>query len=113
MKLAIQTIIILSFWATGEGVSNIIFDDKIPGSLIGMVLLLTALCTSVINEKWVQNAAQTITKHMVLFFTPAAVGVITSWATLKTNLIPIILTIILSTAITIAIVGVVQQKLTK
>ena len=47
---------------------------RVPGNIVGMLLLLALLSTGVVKEHWVAAAADVMTKHLAFFFIPIAVG---------------------------------------
>ena len=47
---------------------------RVPGNIVGMLLLLALLSTGVVKEHWVAAAADVLTKHLAFFFIPIAVG---------------------------------------
>ena len=64
------------FWAI-FAVSNVVVTRlhlRVPGNIVGMLLLLALLSTGVVQERWVAAAAGLLTKHLAFFFIPIAVG---------------------------------------
>lgn len=112
MKFALQFVVILAFWALGEGVSWLI-NGVLPGSVIGMILLFLALVLGLVKESLVETAAKWLLKYMVLFFLPAAVGLMASWEIIGDNLFAIVLSVVVSLVLVIGVVGLLQQKLGK
>jgi len=58
-------------------VSNVVVTRlhlRVPGNIVGMLLLLALLSTGVVQERWVAAAAGLLTKHLAFFFIPIAVG---------------------------------------
>src|SRR5215470_19210088 len=58
-------------------VSNLVVTRlhlRVPGNIVGMLLLLALLSTGVVEERWVAAAAGLLTKHLAFFFIPIAVG---------------------------------------
>lgn len=51
------------------------FKIPVPGSIMGMLLLLFALMTGIIKLSWVEDIAQIHIKHITLLFIPLTVGV--------------------------------------
>lgn len=49
----------------------------IPGNVIGMMLLFICLMTGVIKLDWINEAASFLLKHLVFFFIPITVGIMT------------------------------------
>lgn len=52
------------------------FSLRMPGNLIGMLLLFALLSSRIIPLTWVQEAASLLTRHFAFFFIPFAVGLI-------------------------------------
>ena len=46
----------------------------VPGNVLGIVVLFTLLCTGLVKESWVADAADFLLRHLVFFFVPIAVG---------------------------------------
>jgi len=66
------------------GVSNVVVTRlhlRVPGNIVGMLLLLALLSTGVVQERWVAAAAGLLTKHLAFFFIPIAVGLV-DWGSL-------------------------------
>lgn len=112
MKLLFQFLVILLFWGIGEAISYLC-QGLVPGSLIGMILLFVALSTNLIKSKWVDSAARYFSKYMVMLFLPSAVGIMVSWSLMGEYIIPIVIIVTLSTALTMLIASWIQQKITK
>ena len=65
-------------------VSNLVVTRlhlRVPGNIVGMLLLLALLSTGVVEERWVAAAAGLLTKHLAFFFIPIAVGLM-DWSRL-------------------------------
>ncbi len=112
MKLLLQFLIIFAFWEVGEGVSCLC-NGAVPGSLIGMILLFAALSTNLLKSSWVDRAAAYFSKYMVALFLPSAVGIMVVWSQLSEHIVPVILIILISTALTMVLVALIYQKLNK
>ena len=58
-------------------VSNLVVTRlhlRVPGNIVGMLLLLALLSTGIVQERWVAAAAGPLTKHLAFLFIPIAVG---------------------------------------
>ena len=65
-------------------VSNVVVTRlhlRVPGNIVGMLLLLALLSTGLVQERWVAAAAGLLTKHLAFFFIPIAVGLM-DWGSL-------------------------------
>lgn len=112
MKYIVQFLIIIAFWALGIGVS-FLTGGVVPGSVLGMVFLFTALALGYVKERQVEWVSKLLIKYMVLFFLPASVGVVVAWQMILDNFWAIAVATIVSTVLIIVAVGLTQQKLGK
>jgi Putative effector of murein hydrolase LrgA len=46
----------------------------IPANILGIIVLFTLLCTGVVKERHIGQAANFFLKHLALFFVPIVVG---------------------------------------
>ena len=83
----------------------------LPGNLVGMLLLLALLVTGALPLRWVEGSAALLTRHLAFFFIPITVGLM-SFADLFLETGPAILvTLVLSAAAGICVVGLSAQTL--
>lgn len=76
-----------------------------PAPILGIIVLFALLKTEIIKENLVKDFCEFILKYMILFFIPAVVGIINYFNILSNNLIPILATIFITTALVIVVVG--------
>lgn len=88
------------------------FHLPIPGNVVGMILLFILLMTGVIKLKWINEAASFLLKHLVFFFIPIAVGIMTFGALFLQAGLSLFLILIISASIGIIVTGTVSQMLT-
>jgi holin-like protein len=69
----------------------------IPGPMLGMVLLFVLLRTKLIRLDWVESGANWLLADLLLFFIPAAVGIIQYRQTLAVDGSRVVLVIGVST----------------
>lgn len=112
MKSIEQIFIILLFYALGE-VLSLLIAKFIPGSVLGMMLLFTALKAKIIQPERIDRASDFLTQNMGIFFVPAGVGLITQLDLLKEHWFAIVFSMILSTIIVLGVVAWTQQTLEK
>ena len=101
MKYLQQFSIILFISFLGEMLRAMI-PLPIPASVYGLVLMLLALCTGILQLKHVRETAVFLIEIMPVMFIPAAVGLLDSWSALQPIWIPVILITILTTVIVMA-----------
>lgn len=110
MKLIRELSIILVICFIGELIHRFLIIS-IPGSVIGMLLLLSILCIGIIDVKSIEATSEFLLKHLAFFFIPAAVGLMTCLSTIYKDLIPILSIIIISTIVVIITTGLTVQIL--
>jgi holin-like protein len=100
MKILKQILIILLFYILGEmisfGIKAIFPKLFLPGTIIGMVLLLITLFTKVIKMEDIYEVGSFFTNNMAFFFIPAAVAVVDYFDLLAPSIIKIIIIAIVS-----------------
>jgi holin-like protein len=110
MKFLVQAFWLLFFYLLGLGVSLLI-GGIIPGSVLGMVLLFMALAFGWLPVQRIERIAELLLDNMILFFLPAAVGLITSVGLISANLVAILVAATVSTVLIVAVVAGTQQRL--
>jgi len=102
--------ILLLMQLAGEGLA-IGLSLPIPGSVIGMGLLLAALLSGWVKAEWIEDAADLLLSHMALFFVPAGVGVMVYFDLIGRQWLPISVGLVVSTFAVMAVTGHVEQAL--
>lgn len=85
----------------------------IPGSILGIAVLFTLLKTNVIKLTWIEKGANWLLAELLLFFIPAAVGVMKYIPLLEHDGVRILFVVILSTVIVMASSGLVASRIGK
>lgn len=83
----------------------------VPGNVLGMALLLTALIFGTVRIEWVLEAAELLLANMALLFVPVGVGVILYFDLIAREWLPILAATVLSTFVVLAVTGLVTQRL--
>jgi holin-like protein len=112
MKLLRELLIILAIYFVGEVLVELT-NITVPGSIIGMILLLILLCTKVVKLEMVDTVAKFFLEHLAFFFIPAGVGLLTSLSVIKDSWIRLVIVCILTTIITIGATALVVDFMTK
>lgn len=110
MKFLVQSFWLLFFYLLGLGLS-VLIGGIIPGSVLGMVLLFMALALGWLEPERVSRVAELLIDNMVLFFLPAAVGLVASVGLIMKNLTAIVVAAAVSTVLIVAAVAITQQRL--
>lgn len=104
MKKIGQFALICGFWQAGEYISPML-PMKIPGSIIGMLLLFSLLLTNMLNLDKVEDCSDLFLKRLAFFFIPPSVAIIASKELLMTNGIPLVFIMVSSTILVMAFTG--------
>ncbi len=103
---------IFFFYFLGE-ICSMLINGLIPGSVIGMILLFLSLEFKLLNPEAVRQTASKITRNMAIFFVPTTVGVMVYTQILTESMLSVFAAIIISTILTLIVVGHLQQTLEK
>jgi len=82
-----------------------VFKITFPAPILGIVILFLLLKCRVIKEDCIKDFCEFILKYMILFFIPAFVGIIKYLNILFENLWTVLITVFLTTALIIVVVG--------
>lgn len=111
MKYVFQLCRILAFCFAGE-VLHFLLPLPIPASIYGLLLLLAALRTGLLELKQVREAGQFLIAIFPLLFIPAAVGVMELWGEMGALLLPVLLVLAPVTVLVMGVSGRVTQSIT-
>ncbi|MCX8677733.1 MULTISPECIES: CidA/LrgA family protein [unclassified Apibacter] len=109
MKLISQLGIILLLYFIGELIVFIL-QIKIPGSILGMLLLLVSLQLNIIKVEDIKEVATFFLNNMLILFIPLGVGLASQWDLISKEWLAIIISIILSTFIVLLTVSLLIRK---
>jgi holin-like protein len=99
---------ILIFQGLGELTSHFVVP-RIPGPVIGLVLLLAWFHLRKAISAPVDLVASALTQHLGLLFVPAAVGVVMFWPQLRSQAVAIACALVASVVLTIAVTAIVLR----
>ncbi|GIN20535.1 MAG TPA: CidA/LrgA family holin-like protein [Bacillus bacterium] len=86
---------------------------KIPGSILGLVLLFILLQMKIVKLKWIEIGGNWLVAELLLFFIPSAVGIIQYKHLLLDNGLKIIAVIFISSTIVMVCSGLLAEKMAK
>lgn len=110
MKLLIQVAVFYLLYKIGVLLQSI-FEIPVPGSIIGMFLLLVLLLTGLVKERYLQGGANVLLLYLPLFFVPATVGVMNHFAFLsRTEGLIMLLALLVGTIVVLVSSGLIAQK---
>lgn len=110
MKYLSQFMIILGFTLIGETLHRLV-PMPIPASVYGLVLLFLALCFGIIKVERVKQAGDFLISVMPVLFVSPMVGIAERWGLIAPHLVPIVLILLSTTALTFGIAGRITQWL--
>ena len=112
MRYIKQLGIILGISFIGEILKSVI-PLTIPASIYGLLIMLLALKFKIIRLDQVKDVATFLIEIMPTMFIPAAVGLLTSWETLKAIWLPITIITVCTTIIVMGTTGLTAQTIIK
>ncbi|CAG5080737.1 Putative murein hydrolase exporter, LrgA [Thermobacillus xylanilyticus] len=83
----------------------------LPANVIGLILFTACLFLKIIKLEWVEESAQFLLKHMLLFFLPFVVGTMVYFREIRESWLAIIGGLLLSTLLSLAVTGWLTQWL--
>lgn len=107
-KIFLGLLIIYAFLYAGSLISSLLVP-VLPGNVIGMMLLFVALQLRLVRESWVESVANFMVANILIFFIPAAVGIMVILPAVADEALKICLVVILSTTAVLFTVGKSQQ----
>lgn len=110
MRYVKQFLIILIVSFSGEMLNRLI-PLPTPASIYGLVLMLAALQCKIIKVSDVKETSSFMIDIMPLTFIPAAVGLMTFWETIRTNLAAYVIIMVASTILVFFVSGRVTQSI--
>ena len=104
MNIMGELALIFGVCLVGEGVAALL-PVAFPASVISMVLLMVLLLTGVVKDRHIQTASHFLVANMAFFFLPSFVGLLEHIELLKSQLVPLLLIIVLTTPVVYLITG--------
>lgn len=112
LKTGVQVLVLTLASLAGSALSTR-FHWPVPGSVVGMLLVLALLYSGLVRVEWVDAGAAFLLSEMLLFFVPAAVGVVQYGHLLAASGLRILLVIGLSTLLVMACTGAAAELLSR
>jgi len=83
----------------------------VPGPVVGMLLLFVSLVVRGTAPEWLRVTANGLLSHLSLLFVPAGVGVMLHFERLGAEWLPIVVSLVVSTVLTIGVTALVMRVL--
>lgn len=104
MNIMGELALIFGICLVGEGVAALL-PVAFPASVISMALLMVLLLTGVVKDRHIQTASHFLVANMAFFFLPSFVGLLEHIELLKSQLVPLLLIIMLTTPVVYLVTG--------
>lgn len=85
----------------------------LPAPIMGIIVLFALLQFNVIKREWIKDSCEFILKYMPLLFVPLSVGIITYFAVIEKNLVPILINVIGTTTLTLLLTAMFVENVIK
>jgi holin-like protein len=102
--------VLLVYQMVGE-ILVLVIALPVPGPVVGMVLLFAHLCLRRGVSGELRDTSTSLLRHLSLLFVPAGVGVMATLDRLADEWLPIAVSLVFSTLMTIAVTAVVMRAL--
>lgn len=104
----VQILVLYAFYMAGEWLRGT-FHLPLPGSIIGFLLLFSALLLKVYPLQWIESGARFLLAFLSLYFIPATVGVMQYGDIFTGKGLLLIVIAIFSTLLTLAVSALLSQ----
>lgn len=104
MKYIKQVAIIFAVTCVGE-ILKYFIPLPIPASIYGLVIMIILLATKVVKLEQVKDVADFLIEIMPLMFIPAGVGIIVSWKQVRGMIVPVCVTVFITTCLVMIVTG--------
>src|SRR5690625_4915146 len=110
INIIFQIGILYVLYIIGEWIADI-FNLLIPGSVIGMILLLGLLFIRGLKLEWIEEGAGFMVRHLTFFFIPATVGIMQYYDIFAGKGFMLVIIVLISTILVMVVSGLMGQLL--
>ena len=111
-KIIVQVAMLVVFYSVCNLITKYL-HLPIPGSIVGLIILFLMLQFKVVKVEWVETGASWLLADLLLFFIPAAVGVVNYQQVIGSQMGKLFIVILLSTITVMAFTGLTAQFIEK
>ncbi len=101
--------VLLLYQLAGEATA-LAFSLPVPGPVIGMLMLFATLVARKRAPEYLREGANGLLSHLSLLFVPAGVGIMVHVERIRAEALPIVVSLVGSTALTIAVTALVLAR---
>ncbi|CAM2920892.1 CidA/LrgA family holin-like protein [Paenibacillus sediminis] len=112
IKGALQVGVLMIFSLIMNNLAHVL-HIPIPGSILGIVLIFILLETGVIRLEWIELGASWLLAELLLFFIPAAVGIMKFIPLLESEGLRILIVVAFSSVIVMVGSGLMASRIAK
>lgn len=112
LQSALQIGAFILFWQAGNFIARWL-ALPLPGSIIGLALLLLLLTLKIIPLAWLETGTNVLLSEMLLFFVPAVIGVMKYAQLLMSSGWRILLAIAASVIVAMAVAGLLVEAIVR
>lgn len=109
LKIVFQIVMLYVLYLIGEWIADA-FNLIIPGSVIGMVLLIILLFTRLLKVEWIEEGAGFMVKHLPFFFIPAFIGLMVYYKIFAGKGFLLLIIVIFSTVLVMVVSGLIGER---
>ena len=109
LKIVFQIVMLYVLYRIGEWIADA-FNLIIPGSVIGMVLLIILLFTRLLKVEWIEEGAGFMVKHLPFFFIPAFIGLMVYYKIFAGKGFLLLIIVIFSTVLVMVVSGLIGER---
>jgi len=110
INIIVQIGILYVLFLIGEWIADI-FNLLIPGSVIGMILLLGLLFIRGVKLEWIEQGAGFMVRHLTFFFIPATVGIMQYYDVFAGKGLLLVIIVLISTILVMIVSGLMGQQI--
>ncbi|MBU5670808.1 CidA/LrgA family protein [Paenibacillus brevis] len=111
-KIVLQVIVLILFTLAMNALARWL-HLPIPGTILGIIVLFLLLKLNIVKLDWVEAGASWLLAELLLFFIPAAVGIMEYIPMLKSDGVRILIVVLSSTVIVMVSSGLIATRISR
>lgn len=112
LRLSAQISLLAAVYAGSDFVAKAL-HLPLPGNVVGVLVLSLLLFTGVVPSSWVAEGADFLLRHLVLFFVPAVVTVVTLGSVVRGSVVPLLAIVVVTTVAVMLVTGAIAERLAR